>query len=136
MNWKLIFQLSAFGFIMAFATISLISEKIEPAFWIAIFLFCAYVIAKVCTGKYFLHGFMVSLVNCVWITTAHIVFYSTYIVNHPNVAKMAEQHPVLPNHPRLAMLVTGPVVGIASGLVLGFFAFIASKVVAKKAAAI
>jgi hypothetical protein len=136
MNWKLIFQLSIFGLIMAFATISLISEKIEPAFWIAIFLFCAYVIAKVCTGKYFLNGFMVSLVNCIWITGVHIIFYSTYIVNHPNVAKMAEQHPVLPNHPRLAMLVTGPVVGIASGLVLGFFAFIASKIVAKKAAAI
>jgi hypothetical protein len=136
MNWKLIFQLSAFGFIMAFATISLIPEKIEFVFWIAIFLFCAYVVAKVCTEKYFLHGFCVSLANCVWITAAHIFFYSTYIVNHPSVAKMAADHPFMPHHPRLAMLVTGPVFGIVSGVVLGLFCFIASKIVAPRARAV
>jgi hypothetical protein len=133
MNWKIIFQLSAFGFIMALATISLIPEKIEPGFWIAIFLFCAYVLAKVAGGRYFLHGFFVSLANCIWITSAHIIFYTTYIANHPNVAKMAADHPFLPTHPRLAMLVTGPVFGIASGLVLGLFAFIASKMVKPRA---
>ena len=133
MNWKLILQLSAFGLIMAFATVLLIPEKIEPGFWIAIFIFCAYVIAKVCTGKYFFHGFLVSIVNSVWITAAHIIFYTTYIANHPNVAKMAADHPFLPMHPRLAMLVTGPVFGIASGLVLGLFAFIASKMVKPRA---
>lgn len=134
MNWKLIFQLSTFGLIMAFATISLIPEAIEPWFWLGIFLFCAYVIAKVCTGKYFLNGFCVSLVNCIWITGAHIIFYSSYIATHPSVYKMSQEHPMLPNHPRLAMLVTGPFFGIASGLVLGLFAFIASKIVTKKAA--
>lgn len=133
MYWKIIIQLSAFGFIMALATVSLIPENIEPGFWIAIFLFCAYVIAKVAGGKYFLHGFLVSLANCVWITSAHIIFYTTYIANHPNVAKMAADYPFLPTHPRLAMLVTGPVFGIASGLVLGLFAFIASKMVKPRA---
>jgi hypothetical protein len=136
MNWKLIFQLSAFGFIMALATVSLIPENIEPGFWIAIFLFCAYVIAKVTGGKYFLHGFCVSLVNCVWITAAHVFFYSTYIINHPLVAKMAADHPFMPTHPRLAMLITGSVYGIASGIVLGAFAFIASKIVKPKVAAV
>lgn len=134
MNWKLDFQLSVFGLIMAFATISLIPEAIEPWFWLGIFLFCAYVIAKVCTGKYFLNGFCVSLVNCIWITGAHIIFYSSYIANHPSVYKMSQEHPMFPNHPRLAMLVTGPFFGIASGLVLGLFAFIASKIVTKKPA--
>jgi hypothetical protein len=136
MNWKLIFQLSIFGLIMAFATISLIPEKIEFIFWIAIFIFCAYVVAKVGTGKYFLHGFFVSLANCVWITGAHIFFYSTYIVNHPNVAQMAADHPFLPDHPRLAMLITGTIFGIASGIILGLFCFIASKLVAPKVRAI
>ena len=134
MNWKLVFQLSAFGLIMAFATISLIPENVEPGFWLAIFIFCAYVIAKVCTGKYFLSGFCVSLVNCIWITGAHIIFYSSYIANHPAVYKMAQEHPMFPSHPRLAMLVTGPFLGIVSGLVLGLFAFVASKIVTKKAA--
>ncbi len=134
MNWKLIIQLSAFGLIMAFATISLIPEKFEPAFWLVIFVFCAYVIAKVCTEKYFLHGFLVSLVNCVWITGTHIAFYSSYVAHHPNMVKMAAEYPFLPTHPRVAMLLTGPVAGMVSGLVLGLFAFIASKIFTKKVA--
>jgi hypothetical protein len=134
MNWKLLIQLSVFGLIMAFATVFLIPEKFEPFFWLAIFLFSAYVIAKVCTGKYFLQGFVVSLFNCVWITIAHIVFYSTYIANHPAVAKMAVDHPFLPRHPRLAMLITGPVFGIVCGIILGIFCLIASKFVTKKVA--
>jgi uncharacterized membrane protein len=135
MNWKIIIQLSVFGLIMSVATVFLIPELIEPAFWIAIFLFSAYVIAKACREKYFLHGFLVSLANCVWITAAHIIFYTTYIANHPSVAKMAEDRPILPSHPRLAMLITGPVFGIASGFVLGLFAFISSKIVKKRAPA-
>lgn len=134
MNWKLIFQLSAFGLIMALATVSLISETVEPIFWAVIFVFCAWVIARVCTGKYFLHGFLVSLVNCVWITAAHVAYYSTYLLHHPSVAKMADAHPLLPGHPRLAMLLTGPVFGIICGIILGLFAFIASKIVTKKVA--
>ena len=112
MNWKIIIQLSVFGLIMSVATVFLIPEMIEPVFWLAIFAFSAYIIAKTCNGKYFLHGFLVSLVNCIWITAAHIIFYDTYIKNHPNIAKMAVDHPFLPTHPRLAMLITGPVFGI------------------------
>jgi uncharacterized membrane protein len=134
MNWKLIFQLSVFGLIMAFATVFLIPESFEFVFWIAIFIFCAYVIAQRVRSKYFLHGFFVSLVNCVWITAAHVIFYSTYIANHPNTAKMAAQHPILPTHPRLAMLIMGPIFGIIFGLILGLFSFIASLIVRKKAA--
>ena len=134
MNWKLIFQLSVFGLIMAFATVFLIPEMIEPAFWLAIFFFCAYIIVQRARGKYFWHGFFVSIVNCVWITAAHIIFYGTYIAAHPSIAKMSQDHPFLPNHPRLAMLVMGPVFGIVSGLVLGLFAFIGSLMVKKKVA--
>lgn len=136
MNWKIIFQLSIFGLIMAFGTISLIPENIEPIFWAAIFIFCAYVIAKVCFGKYFWHGLMVGIFNCVWITAAHIAFYSSYIAHHPSIAKMSAQHPVLPAHPRLAMLIVGPFFGIISGIILGIFAWIASMIVKKKAAAV
>lgn len=116
---------------MAFATVSLIPSKIEPAFWLVIFILCAYFIAKQCSGKYFLHGFLTSLLNCVWITAAHIALYSTYIANHPQEAEMATKMP-MPDHPRLMMLIMGPIVGIVSGVVLGLFALIASKIVKKK----
>jgi hypothetical protein len=131
MNVKLIFQLSLFGLAMAIGTVFFISSSIEPFCWLVIFLICAYIIAKKCTEKYFLHGLLVSLVNSVWITAAHVIFFDTYIANHPEEATMMENMP-MPGTPRIMMLVMGPVVGLISGLVLGTFAFIASKIVKKK----
>jgi hypothetical protein len=132
MNWKIIFQLSIFGLIMAFATVSLIPENIEPVFWVLIFVFCAWVIAKVCPGSYFLHGFLVSMVNCIWITAVHIAFRATFVAHHPNMASMgSNMPPALTNHPRLTMALMGPIFGAMFGIVLGLFSFIASKIVKK-----
>ena len=116
---------------MAFATVYCIPSKIEPLFWLIIFVICAYLIARNCSGNYFLHGFLVSLANCVWITGIHIALYSTYIACHPDEAAMSAKMP-MPEHPRLMMLVMGTVIGLVSGLVLGLFAFIASKIMKKK----
>jgi hypothetical protein len=132
MNWKIIFQLSIFGLIMAFATVSLIPEKIEPAFWLVIFVFCAWVIAKACPGKYFLHGFLVSMVNCIWITGVHIAFRETYELKHPDMAAMGSNMPAaLAVHPLLAMAIMGPFFGALFGIILGLFSFVASKIVKK-----
>jgi hypothetical protein len=130
MNWKLIFQLSLFGLAMAFATVYFIPSGAEPFCWLIIFLICAYLIAKKCSGRYFLHGLLVSLVNSVWITAVHILLFRHYIASHPQEAEMMAKMPV-PNRPRLMMLMTGPIVGVISGLILGLFAFIASKFVKK-----
>jgi hypothetical protein len=131
MNWKLIFTLSFFGLAMAIATVFWIPSNIEPIFWLLIFLFCAYQVAKNVSDKYFLYGFLISLVNCLWITSAHVLFAETYLFNHPNEAAMMQTMP-MPDSPRLMMAMTGPVVGIISGLVLGLFSWIASKTVKKK----
>jgi hypothetical protein len=133
MNWSLIFKLSLFGLAMAFATVYFIPSNIEPFFWLLIFLVCAYLIAKNCSSKYFLHGLLVSIVNAVWITAAHIILFDRYISNHAKEAEMMKTMP-MPNSPKLMMLMTGPVVGIASGLILGLFAFIAAKIMKRKQA--
>ena len=131
MNKKLIFQLSIFGLAMAIASVYFIPSNIEPLFWLVIFIICAYLIAKNCSSKYFLHGLFVSLLNAVWITTAHIILFDTYIANHPQEAAMMSKMP-MPDSPQLMMLITGPLVGLVSGIVLGLFAFIASKIMKKK----
>jgi hypothetical protein len=130
MNKKLIFQLSLFGLAMALATVLFIPSTIELICWLVIFIICAYLIAKNCTEKYFLNGLCVSLLNSLWITAIHILLFDTYIANHAEEAEMMSQMP-LPDSPRLMMLMTGPIIGIVSGLVLGLFAFIASKIVKK-----
>ena len=131
MNKKLIFQLSLFGLAMAFATVYFIPSNIEPIFWLVIFIVCAYLIAKNCTEKYFLNGLCVCLLNAVWITVVHILLFDTYIANHSQEAAMMTKMP-MPDSPRLMMLMTGPIVGLISGIVLGLFSFIASRLVKKK----
>jgi hypothetical protein len=132
MNLKIIVQLSLFGLIMAFGTISLIPQKVEPIFWLVIFGFSAFIIARVCTGKFFLHGFILSLINSVWITAVHVLFYSSYAANHPDTVAMSNKLGVyLTTHPRLAMLAMAPVFGVLLGIIQGMFAIIAAKIITK-----
>src|SRR5258707_14300551 len=132
LDFKLILRLSLFGLVMAIATVFVIPSKVEPLCWLVIFLVCAVLIARRAPAKYFLHGFAVSLANCVWITSFHILFFDSYLARHPQEAAMMKTMP-LPDSPRLMMLLTGPVVGIVSGIVLGLFALIASKLLKPKA---
>jgi hypothetical protein len=131
LDWKLILLLSLFGLAMGIATVFVIPSKVEPICWLAIFVGCAYAIAKKAPGKLFAHGLLVSLVNCVWITGAHIALVDSYLSRHPNEAAMMAKMP-MPDSPRLMMLMTGPLVGIASGIVLGLFSFAAGKLVARQ----
>jgi hypothetical protein len=116
---------------MAFATVFFIPFNLEPAFWAVIFIICAYSIALKSPGKYFMTGFWVGIANCVWVTITHIILFQVYIANHPHEMLMLAKMPV-PDSPRIMMLISGPVFGIISGLVLGLFAFIASKIMQKK----
>src|SRR5690349_11382163 len=111
---------------MAFATVFVIPSKIEPAFWLVIFVICAGIIARVRPPKPFLHGLVTSIVNSVWITGAHIAFFDTSVAAHADEAKMMADSS-FPG--RVMMLVTGPIIGVVSGCVLGLFAFIATKLI-------
>lgn len=132
-DYRLILALSLFGLLMAVATVFVIPSRIEPIFWLTIFGACAVVIARRRVDRPFLHGFLVSLANCVWITTAHILLFDSYLARHPDEAAMMKSMP-LPDSPRLMMLMTGPLIGVISGLVLGSFAWLATKIVKPAAA--
>jgi len=128
MDWKLIFQLSLFGLAMALATVFLIPSNIEPAFWLVIFLICAYVIAKRRATGRFVDGVLLGLANSVWITAAHILRFDRYIAGHAQEAAMMKSMP-MPDAPRLMMAITGPVVGLVSGVVIGLLALGAGKLI-------
>lgn len=134
MNWPLIFRLSLFGVAMAIGTVFFIPSNVEPLFWLAIFIYCAYIIAQKAPGRYFLHGFLLSMVNSVWIVTAHVIFAETFMANRPEEAIMMNNLPMA-DSPRLMMLLVGPVVGAIFGLILGAFCWIASRFVRKKVVA-
>jgi len=126
MNFKLIFGLSLFGVGMALATVWFIPSVIEPFCWLAIYVACAWQIAKYAPRRYFLHGFLISILNCVWITGIHIILLNTYLAHH---AKEAAQYTKLDKEigltPTMAMLVLAPFIGTFFGMVLGLFAIFA-----------
>ena len=126
MDWKLISKLSLFGLAMGLATVFFIPSNIEPLCWLAIFAVSAYLIAKQRATGHFLHGLFLGLANSVWITASHILFFHQYIANHAKEAAMMTSMP-LPTHPRLMMLLVGPVIGLVSGIVIGLVALAAGK---------
>ena len=69
-----------------------------------------------------------SLVNCVWITGAHYLLYDAYAVHHAEEIAMSARMSNI-GTPRTVMLVTGPIVGIVSGIVLGLLSWVMSKFV-------
>jgi hypothetical protein len=131
MNWLLIAVLSGFGLAMGIGTVSLIPSSVEPAFWLVIFAICAYVIARRAPGRFFLHCVAVSLVNSVWITGFHQAFFDTYLAHHAQEAAMTASMP-LSDHPRLLMAVVGPIIGAATGLVLGIFSVVAARMTRRR----
>jgi hypothetical protein len=128
MNWKLIFLLSLLGLAMAAATVSLIPQNIEWVFWLVIFIFSAWMIVRQAPGKFFTHGFVLGLANCVWIVAVHVAFVNAYLAAHPDMAKMS----FLPYHPRWSMIIVGPLIGAVSGVVIGLIAILIAAILKKR----
>ena len=121
-------MLSLFGLAMAFATVFVISPKVEPVIWPVIFVIYACAIAAKSRARgYFAHGLLLGLVNSVWITTAHILFFDRYIAGHPQEAAMMKGIP-LAVAPKLMMAIVGLWVGLISGALIGLLALVAGKV--------
>jgi hypothetical protein len=76
----------------------------------------------------FLHGLLLGLVNSVWITSAHVLLFNTYMARHAQEVTMMQSMPFTAS-PRLTMAMTGPVVGLISGVVIGMLTLIAGKLV-------
>ena len=131
MNWKLVIQLSLFGLAMGIATVFLIPSRIEPFFWVLIFGITAFLIATRCAANYFQHGVVVGIANSIWVTASHVLLFERYIANHPQEAAMMTSMP-LPDSPRLMMVLVGPLIGLASGVIIGLLAVIAARVVAAR----
>jgi hypothetical protein len=124
MNWPLVFKLSLFGLAMAILTVFVIPAAVEPICWLVIFIICALVIARKGAGHNFIHGLLLGIVNSVWITAAHVLFFDQYIAKHQSEAQAFANVPIAP---RVMMAIVGPIVGVVSGVVIGILAVIAAK---------
>ena len=125
MSYKLILGLSLFGLAMGVGTAFVIPPNVEPYAWLAIFGLSGFFIAKQAPGRYVLHGVLVSVLDAVWVTGAHVALYDKYAVVHRSILSMA---PHL-GSPPVTMAAAGAVVGIVGGIALGVFAWVSSKFV-------
>jgi hypothetical protein len=132
MNWKLILQLSLFGLAMGIATVFWIPSTIEPFFWLVVLGISAWQLAERAGGHYFLHGVLVGLANSVWVTSAHVLFFATYIARHPREAEMTAAM----GSPRLMMAAVGPVIGLVSGCIIGLIAVFIAKLTGRTRTAV
>jgi hypothetical protein len=101
---------------------------VEPWAWLAIFLICAFAIARVAPGKPFLHGLLLGIANSVWVTGAHVILFDAYLAHHAKEAEMMRSA-TMPVSPRLMMACVGPIIGVVSGAVIGLLAMGASRLV-------
>ena len=132
MNWKIIFALSGFGLFMSIATVYFIPSNIEIFVWLAIFGFCAWVVQKYSGNNFFWHGFLISIINCIWMTSGHLILISDYIAHHKEQKDQFDQMVVQIKWtiPQI-LLVTGIIYGLLSGLFLGLLCNIAGKLFGK-----
>lgn len=65
-----------------------------------------------------------------WISLVHFAFFGAYIQNNPGMMEGYERLPVFVS-PRLMVLIVGPFIGAASGVVAGLLAMIAAKLMKK-----
>lgn len=129
MNWTLIFGLSLFGLAMGLATVFVIPCKAEPFFWLPIFIICAFVIARQVPGRLFLHGFLLGIVDSVWVTGAHILFFNRYLAGHPMEAEMITAVHGTRLVASAALIPVGLSSGLISGVVIGLLAYVVAKAI-------
>src|SRR5690349_19155686 len=90
MSWRLVFGLSILGLLMAFASVFVIPRNVQHYVWLGILGVSAMVIAKRAPGRYFLHGFLVSVLNSVWVTAAYVGLFN------PEIARLTARLATLP----------------------------------------
>lgn len=138
MRWKLIFLLSLIGMGMALATLYAVWALY---FWLPIFAFYAFIIARKAQRRFFLHGFFVGLLNWVWVTGSHVLFFHTYAVRHPGVTAMGSARVSDSSTAIMALVApamrflahySAPIPG-ASAVLIGLLCWIASKFVRSQA---
>jgi hypothetical protein len=108
-----------------------LSSSEELVVWLLIFIVLAIILSAKATGKFFLHGFLIAIVNSVWVTGSHVALFDAYKSTHQSMFNDPSKLPI-PDNPQLGMVLFGPLIGIASGLVLGLFSVIAARIRGRK----
>ncbi len=130
MKWKLILLLSLSGILMGVVTLYVIPARFEAVLGTPVFLLCGWFIGRHAEARWFLHGFVLGVLNSVIVTAIRASLPQVYLAHHPEDAvKFARMSAESGATVVQAMLMMGLFTAIVSGVVMGLFAILGSGMV-------
>ena len=126
MDWKVIIILSAIGLIMGLLSVKGFTQKLEPFLWLLFSIATSLVLSKNIDNKTFLHGLLIGLAWGIINGLTQSIFFDTYISNNPQLQQNFSKTTFM--QPKYFVLVTGPIIGLITGLVLGGLSLLLKKV--------
>lgn len=117
MNWTVIILLSSFGAVMGVLAVKGFTQKIEPLLWLCFGIASALVLSKNIDQKPFLHGLFIGIAWGILNALFQCAFFDSYFANNPSLQKNFDKITFMP--PRYFPLITGPLIGLVTGAVLG-----------------
>jgi hypothetical protein len=126
MNLKVVLSLSTAAILMGVATSFGLTQGIEWFLWLVIAVFSAFLIAKRAPKRPVGNGFLVGFLCGVFSSATESLLFDSYITNNPTSADRLA-HIAMGVDPRLFMLASGAIIGVAAGIVFGLLALLASR---------
>lgn len=126
MNWTIILLLASFGLVMGLLSIHGYTQKLEPFLWLLFGIVASLVISKNIHNKPFLHALLIGLFWGVLNGVIQSLFFDQYLTNNPNVQERFQQSRFIPA--RHLVLITGPLIGLITGIVLAGLAWLFKKI--------
>jgi hypothetical protein len=126
MNWTLILLLSSFGLVMGLLSIKGYTQRIEPFLWLFFAIITAIILSKNTDNKTFLHALLIGLFWGILNGITQSAVFDQYLANNPNIQKRFNQSTFI--KPRYFVMVTAPVIGLITGLVLGGLTLLLKKI--------
>lgn len=117
MNWFIILLFSLFGIVMGALAVKGYTQKIEPFLWLCFGIVVALVLSRNIDHKPFLHGLFIGLAWGIANGLIQSAFFDRYLSNNPSIQQNFDKVTFI--KARYFPLLTGPVIGLITGLVLG-----------------
>lgn len=128
MNWTLIALLAIPGLMMGLLSVKGYTRGIEPYLWLVLSLFAALVVARSAGQRPFLHGLSVGLAWGLLNGIIAAALFSIYIRHNPEVTQSLQSGSTT-RAPQMMFLLGAPLIGLATGAVLGLLCWGASYLV-------
>jgi len=101
---------------MGFLAVKGLTGKLEPFLWITLGVLVALVLHKNISEKMFTHAFIIGIAWGLFNGWFQSLFFSEYLSNNPAYMEMLTKQAAI--RPRFFPLLTGPIIGIITGVVL------------------